>query len=161
MYNLLKTFVAPDRDIIFKRLMDWLTFRPFGVLVPLSSNGVGDKTNSFWLNTRLRKLFLGWVGMEAPLGSVHKEFVDDKLISRQLKFDCMHQQDCLARGKNWIYTRQRRRLMCKSSIFPFVLRKTCPRALLIYCSKSHQVSSVHTAGTKCRFLSPKNISMCF
>ena len=42
---------------------------------------------------------MGWVGMEAPLGSVHKEFVDDKLISRQLKFDCMHQQDCLARGK--------------------------------------------------------------
>lgn len=67
--------------------MDWLTFRPMGLLGSLVSRCVGDNTNSLLLvlNTRLKSVFfrLRLLALAVALGSglkAKEEVVDDILL---------------------------------------------------------------------------------
>ena len=66
--------------------MDWLTFRPMGLLGSLVSRCVGDNTNSLLLvlNTRLKSVFFRLrLALAVALGSglkAKEEVVDDILL---------------------------------------------------------------------------------
>lgn len=65
--------------------MDWLTFRPMGLLGSLVSRCVGDNTNSLLLvlKTRLKSVFFRLRILAVALGSGLKakdEVVDDMLL---------------------------------------------------------------------------------